>query len=329
MAKDLIILALFSGVSVATSVFLASFFFLNKNKSRFRNRLLGFLFIAIGLRIAKSIVHFIFIEVLSIGLALGFLGLSMIGALLYLYIRSFYSGEETFRKIDFIHFLYPVTGFIFCLFTEFNNVVLLYQSATALMVFYILFSLGVYFRKRRENTSLGEWIIRLIFSVLFIWAAFVYQHVAVGIVKYAYATIVASLAVYFAFVNALRFPLSSTRKSKVNLPKATVAIVKMSFEEEKIYLQSSMTLTKFSIEKNIPSYLVSESVKKLYNKSFPEAINSFRIKDFTQSLLNSKDSFLKIENLAYEYGFGSPSSFYAAFKKEKGMSPKEFQKKNC
>ena len=76
----------------------------------------------------------------------------------------------------------------------------------------------------------------------------------------------------------------------------------------------------------MPSYLVTRSVKLLYDRSFPETLNHFRVEEVKQMLLDPKKEHLKIESLAYDVGFASPSAFYAAFKKCTGQTPTAYQK---
>lgn len=328
MTNSLALLGIFSGVAVATSLFLASFFFFKKNKDQFKNNLLGLLFVAVGLRIAKSIVYFIFFDVVSIGLAIGYIALSSIGPILFLNIRALNNNESKLFIKDIFHFIIPVLGTVICLFVSLDIVTVFYKSATALLLVYIIVSYRNHLTNTYDNLNIKQWNNRILLSIGIVWAAFVYQHLAHAMIQYAIGACIASAAMYYIFIYALKDPLSFNQKPKVTLPNKVVKLVKEAFEEDKFYLEHSITLTKFAHEKNIPSYLISESVKKLYNKSFPESVNSFRINDLKYQLINNGGSFFKIESLAYEHGFSTPSTFYAAFKRETRMSPKEFQKKH-
>ena len=52
-------------------------------------------------------------------------------------------------------------------------------------------------------------------------------------------------------------------------------------------------------------------------------MNELRVKEVKQKLAGGSD--VKIEGLAYDVGFNTPSAFYAAFKKETSLSPREYQ----
>ena len=87
-----------------------------------------------------------------------------------------------------------------------------------------------------------------------------------------------------------------------------------------------MNLQQFSLQMDIPSYLVTRSVKQLYDRTFPQTLNHLRVEEVKQMLLDPKKEHLKIESLAYDVGFASPSAFYAAFKKCTGQTPTAYQK---
>ncbi|MEP6793080.1 MAG: helix-turn-helix domain-containing protein [Saprospiraceae bacterium] len=71
------------------------------------------------------------------------------------------------------------------------------------------------------------------------------------------------------------------------------------------------------------SWLLNESL----GKNFNEFINQYRIEAFKQISLDPAKSHLTLTGLAYESGFNSKTVFNTYFKKETGMTPKEFMKK--
>ncbi|MDB2526762.1 helix-turn-helix domain-containing protein, partial [Mariniblastus sp.] len=66
--------------------------------------------------------------------------------------------------------------------------------------------------------------------------------------------------------------------------------------------------------------------------NFYQFINEFRIKKFKRLMETSKVQQFTLLGLAIESGFHSKSTFYAAFKKFEGMTPKQYEKsikKSC
>jgi AraC-like DNA-binding protein len=76
------------------------------------------------------------------------------------------------------------------------------------------------------------------------------------------------------------------------------------------------------IHPNKLSWLLNEKL----GKNFNEFINFYRIEYFKKLALNSENSHISLIGLAYESGFNSKTVFNTYFKKETGMTPKEYLK---
>lgn len=96
-------------------------------------------------------------------------------------------------------------------------------------------------------------------------------------------------------------------------------------EVQKLYKKQALTLNGLSNEVKEPVYKISRTLNQHYGKSFPELINHLRITEVKERLVSKDSNTIKIEALAYEVGFNTPSSFYVAFKKELGTTPGEFR----
>lgn len=158
-----------------------------------------------------------------------------------------------------------------------------------------------------------------------IWLALVYQHVSNSMMDYAFGSIIASIFLYWIFYQSFVSAVF-TRGISIELPDQILDQVKSAFESKKLFREHGINLQSFSSQLSIPPYLVTRSVKHLYNRTFPEALNYFRVEEIKQMLLDPKKEHLKIESLAYDVGFTSPSAFYASFKKITGKTPTAYQK---
>ncbi|MBM9577096.1 AraC family transcriptional regulator [Leptospira sp. 201903070] len=96
--------------------------------------------------------------------------------------------------------------------------------------------------------------------------------------------------------------------------------------EEKVFLESDLTLQKLANKLNIKSHQLSELLNNNLNKSFFAYVNQFRINESKKLLLTEKDT--TIIKIAFNCGFSSLSVFNATFKKEVGIAPSQFRKKN-
>lgn len=325
MNKSLIILGVIAGVSIAACFFLATYFFFIKIKNKKIYWILSCLFLAIGLRVGKSILFFLFGNMESSSLAIGYFALASIGPLLFFYIKFSNMQKVKFRLSHSLHFLLPFLGLFFCYFSSLYTVTVLYKLTTILLLIYIILSYSSYRSNRDKSIDVSKWNIKVILSVAFVCFAFTYQHLTEGILDYAIGAGLASLPIYYLFIVNLRFPVSFVKVTSVKLPIEVVDKIKNKFEKEKIFLVPEITLTKFSDTLDIPQYLVTKSIKKLYNRSFPETINYFRIENVKKMLRDENFYGEKIETLAFESGFNSLSVFYSTFKREEGVSPNKYR----
>ena len=93
---------------------------------------------------------------------------------------------------------------------------------------------------------------------------------------------------------------------------------------EKPYLDSSLSLRSLAemiqIHPNQLSWLLNESL----GKNFSEYINHFRVEQFKSLAKDSSKKHITLIGLAYESGFNSKTVFNTYFKKETGLTPKQF-----
>ncbi len=94
-------------------------------------------------------------------------------------------------------------------------------------------------------------------------------------------------------------------------------------KNNEVYLEPDLSIQRLAkLIGTKPNYL-SQVINQYYNKHFRDFINSYRIEKAKELLQNTD---LIIEAIAYDTGFNSTSTFYTAFKKETGMTPKKFRK---
>jgi len=77
---------------------------------------------------------------------------------------------------------------------------------------------------------------------------------------------------------------------------------------------------------NIQPNQLSWLLNKTIGKNFNEFINHYRIETFKHIAKKTNHTHLTIEGLAYESGFNSKTVFNTYFKKETGLTPKQFLK---
>src|SRR5690606_4041027 len=96
-----------------------------------------------------------------------------------------------------------------------------------------------------------------------------------------------------------------------------------SLEKEKIYKDPDLSISKVAdIIKSNEKY-VSSAISTYTNMNYNNFINSYRIQE--AKLLIYENNRMNINEVMYASGFNSRTTFYDAFKKHTGMSPKQFK----
>jgi AraC-like DNA-binding protein len=319
-----IALIIFSSVAVVTCLFIITYFLLIKRENRLIDMSIGLLFLSIALRISKSIFYYILIDMSSFGVALGYLGYASIGPFLLIYFNISKDDTYKLKMRDALHFLFSLVGFlVIFLLDDFRNT--FYLAANVQLTGYLIY-IGIKHIGNNES-KYSKWHRTLFYGVVSLLLVFTLQFFMGGLQSYTVGTALASLIVYVLFFIALKTPTVIQKHTHTHLPEDLLKKIQTAIERDKIYRQQAITLAQFSQAIHSPTYLVSKATKSIYNKSFPEVINGFRIKEITQKLSEPDNDHYKIEGLAYDVGFNTSSAFYNAFKKETSMSPREYQKK--
>lgn len=124
----------------------------------------------------------------------------------------------------------------------------------------------------------------------------------------------------------------TTKESKVkieNIADQNIIIEQLQqyMKEQEPYLNPTLTLKDLSSQLDMPSHKLSIIINKHIGQRFFDFVNQYRIakaKEYLQDFENNK---LTIQQVFYDVGFNSKSSFNTAFKKHTGLTPTEFKKK--
>jgi len=120
------------------------------------------------------------------------------------------------------------------------------------------------------------------------------------------------------------------KKKKALLDESTAAAYStrlLNFiNEEKPYLDQNLSLRSLAdqidIHPNQLSWLLNES----FEKNFNEFVNHYRVEAFKEIAKDPKNSHITLIGLAYDSGFNSKTVFNTYFKRETGLTPKQFLK---
>jgi len=119
------------------------------------------------------------------------------------------------------------------------------------------------------------------------------------------------------------------RSSYINLNiEDLVGKLNLLMEKQKPYTNPDLSIAELSEMLKTKSHVLSKLLNEHYNKNFRDFINEYRIEEFIKISLSESNKNFTFLALAYEVGFNSKSTFNLAFKKSKGLSPREYFKQN-
>jgi AraC-like DNA-binding protein len=237
-------------------------------------------------------------------------------------------------------------------FMWFDPIYHVYAKFLMYLVFYVgMVYYYLQFRKENKNQILFEkglfhyWVIGILvfrFSTLFyIWHTFIYTDngktsfintdyllVAEFVFHLLYLAINPKLLDVKILAENLRGPekleiIISDEEGERLLQLA--AKVEEYFKTTEVFLNSQLTAELLGSLTGHPHRLIGQAMKHTHGISFRDYLNNYRISYIEEKL--SDPTYLaksSIETIAEASGFGSRQSFYTAFKKAKGCTPKEY-----
>ena len=100
------------------------------------------------------------------------------------------------------------------------------------------------------------------------------------------------------------------------------------FIVEKKYRDPEYSAQKLADELGTNTRYISAVVNLRYQDNYSQMVNEFRIKDAMYLLKDKHTQKMTMQEVATSVGFANRQSFYAAFYKRTGLSPKEYRKQN-
>ena len=88
------------------------------------------------------------------------------------------------------------------------------------------------------------------------------------------------------------------------------------------YLNSQLRIAELAAQLDIPTHYLSQTINQVAGKSFFELINHYRVEKAKTLLASGASS---ASSVAFEAGFNSQSVFYRQFKKDAGITPRQYQ----
>lgn len=214
--------------------------------------------------------------------------------------------------------------------------------------YYIFLSLKLY---KKHIKNLGEtfsytekvnlsWFKLLIYGYLFFIVGLIGSHVVDDSISYFMFYIILLIYVIYSGYNALKqdpvfeeFKLVNTQKDSnqedvnTNFYKDLKTTLLAKMEEEKLFLDSSLTIHSLAHHLNSNNKYVSQLINNDFKKNFVLFVNEYRISEAKKLLLDESNNNITIESIGYDVGFKSKSAFNATFRKITNQTPSEFRNK--
>lgn len=96
------------------------------------------------------------------------------------------------------------------------------------------------------------------------------------------------------------------------------------FEQEQPFLHKDFSLQKLADKIGANTVMTSKAINQVLNTSFSDLINEHRVHHFINLAQREEYDHLTLWAIAQDAGFGNKVSFFKAFKKIKGTTPKAF-----
>jgi len=286
----------------------------------------------------------------------------VIGPLLYFYVLSLTEDKQSMNRRDWLHFL-PVIPLILMLIPYYlistegkrqlikkvldqDGYIFLHMIIVLGLISPIVYMFISIFRVRNriEKGNPAYQKIIMLFSLLVIWLITGIIGVVGNILLFfpllkIINVFITAVVLCFYFLGQ-RYPYlfqyatvpAKTKKhtySKSHLDNLDLENLKrqltMIIEHEKLYCDEDLSLSRLSDILEITTHQLSQFLNKHYNKNFNNFINSYRIREAREILVD--DPSRNTLSVSFSVGFNSYSAFHSAFKREMGISPAEYRRK--
>jgi AraC-like DNA-binding protein len=140
-----------------------------------------------------------------------------------------------------------------------------------------------------------------------------------------------NLIAFFALIRPEVF-LSRNRNGQAVLDGVRISRYQQrllgAMEDRKPYLNPDLSLGDLSRELSMSVKHLSFLINNTLNNNFYDFINRYRIEESKRLLMEDDRQGKTVLDIAYGVGFNSKSTFNMAFKKQTGMTPKEFRNRH-
>jgi AraC-like DNA-binding protein len=332
---------LISSIGVVLGFFFGIILLAKTSKNSKANLFLAVYLLTFSLRTGKALFHNYY--AINDSILTLFLGLFLlIGPSLWFYVNLLYKNSDSLKRIDcYIHYTPFFLVMIFSVFIPNNGI-------TNLRAFYLLLFLHglIYcfysfywllkhpnFRDdSQKNVKIKKWLISFILAttLMFVHAILIFFDVVsfYPSSSFLFSFIIISLAI-LGYKNLWLFEDEKKKytNSTLDNKKASEYSKQLNqfMENDKLFLDSELTLVKLAERMNISSKQLSQIINQIENTNYSQYIAKYRIEQAKKYLTNPDYHNYKIAAIAFESGFNSISSFNITFKNLTNTTPIDYR----
>ncbi len=334
MNTETTILAMVASVTTGHVLFLALYLWMRTSK-HLPNKILSILLFCYSLRIIKSVLLLSFpgLPFSKTLIALGVIGMSAIGPLLFFYVQSLLKNNFALSNKQFWHFLPALLLLPAAFFLDDRSMFTVYQFSVYQIFFYLFYAITLFIKARKNDipSTIYKWIIEIFIAVACLSLIFLIQLYTKSRDLYITVSILAAIIFYIISLKAAfgKNAFSPLIKKKIKSGKSLLLpSIEDKLKNEKLFLDPQLTVSKLAIALNIPAHTLSSVINEGSGKSFNEYLNNYRIQEAAARLASTKYEHFSIEGIAYDSGFNSLSAFYNAFKRVYKITPAKFRQQS-
>jgi len=97
---------------------------------------------------------------------------------------------------------------------------------------------------------------------------------------------------------------------------------------EKKYRDAEYSAKQLAVDLHTNTRYISAVINLRFQQNYSSLVNELRIRDALYLLIDQRYADCTVEDIATMVGFSNRQSFYAAFYRIKGMTPKEYRQHN-
>ncbi len=324
----------FSAVGAFNGLLLGIYLLFVKKLKYLPDFFLGLLLLMLSSRVVISVCFYFYPDLPRIIAHLGLSALFFTGPALYYYVKSSFQQDHFDRKncqkwLGILTLILGVVGLLYLVFPVTWDHYFGTFIYTVWSVFIFLTVYQYYILLKKNHKSPNNFVLPILASNIIIFLT--YQLISTGWVQIycAGGSLVFSFVLYANFLILFnkkyqQLPAKETERysnKKISGEQADSFVSKLErlMDTEELYKNPNLKLSDLASKMNMSSHQLSQLLNDNLGKSFATCINEYRINEACEKIENG--SYLKIEEIGYEVGFNSKSTFFSTFKKIKNTTP--------